>query len=45
MPDRIQVGPGSIFTFSLKIHKAQNALEKPDKIRRETYLCIIFSGS
>ena len=31
MPDRNQVRPGGRFTFSLKIHKTQTALQKTKK--------------
>ena len=45
MPDRIQVGPGSIFTFSLKIQKPPTALQKSNQIRLEIYSWILISES
>ena len=37
MPDSTQVRPGSWFTFRLKIHRTQTALQKPNRNRVQTY--------
>ena len=42
MPDKIQVGPGSRFNFSLKIHKTATASQKARWDPCKTYIALSF---